>query len=84
MEVQMTHPYWNDWYVGWGWFLWIGVWFLLISNFGHWGYTYRSSRLTSSLSQKTAVDILNERYARGEITREEFARMKQEISTFGK
>jgi hypothetical protein len=32
----MGHPYWNDWYFGWGWFLWFGVWFLLLSSFGHW------------------------------------------------
>lgn len=76
----MAHPYWNDWYLGWGWFLWIGVWFLLISSFGHWGYTYRSSRRSASLPQRNAVDILNERYAGGEITREEFTRIKQEIS----
>jgi hypothetical protein len=21
----MTHTYWNDWYFGWGWFLWFGI-----------------------------------------------------------
>jgi putative membrane protein len=76
----MVHSYWNDWYLGWGWFLWIGVWFLLISSFGHWGYTYRSSRRNTMLPQKNAIDILNERYARGDINRGEFTQMKIEIS----
>lgn len=75
----MEHAYWNDWYLGWGWFLWFGIWFLLISSFGHWGYSYRTNRRYFSQPQKNAVDIVNERYALGEINREEFARIKQEI-----
>jgi putative membrane protein len=73
--------YMNDWNSGWGWFLWIGVWFLLISSFGNWGYTYRAHRLYRDLNpQKNANDILNERYAKGEIERNEYLQMKREIS----
>jgi putative membrane protein len=76
----MEHYYWNDWYSGWGWFLWFGVCFLLISSLGNWGYTYRVHRRFGDSASKDAMSILNERYARGEISREEYNKMKAEIS----
>ena len=73
--------YWNDWYMGWGWFLWFGVIFLLFSSIGNWGYTYRAHRRFGEVSPtKDAIDILSERYAKGEISRDEYHRMKAEIS----
>lgn len=76
------HAYfWNNWYVGWGWFLWFGIIFLLFSTLGNWRYTYSAHRkygLGLPL-QKEALEILNERYAGGEITREEFTQMKTDI-----
>jgi putative membrane protein len=76
----MTHNYWNDWYFGWGWILWYAVIFLVFSSFGNWGYTYRAHRKYGQLPGKDALDILNERYARGEIKLEEYQQMKSEMA----
>jgi hypothetical protein len=45
---------------------------------GNWRYTYAAHRKYGIPSGKSALDILND--ARGEITREEFAGMKSDIS----
>jgi putative membrane protein len=76
----MAHNYWNDWFFGWGWILWFGFILLLFSSFGNWGYTYRAHRKYDGQPGKQAFDILNERYARGEITREQYALLKSDIS----
>ena len=78
----MQHYFWNTWSFGWGWFLWFGIIFLLFSSMGNWRYTYAAHRKygLAAPAQKGALDILNERYARGEITRDEFAQMKSDIS----
>jgi putative membrane protein len=75
------HAYWNDWYTGWGWFLWFGVMILLFSSAGNWRYTYRVHRIHGSQPRKEALEILNQRYARGEVTREEYVHMKTALTT---
>lgn len=77
----MEHYYWNDWYSAWGWFLWFGMILLIFSSFGNWGYTYRVHRLYGEDSSKTALDFLNDRYARGEIQSDEYQRIKSEIKS---
>jgi len=68
-----------NWYFGWGWFLWLGFIFLMFSSAGNWGYTYRAHQKYGQ-SRKEAIDILNERYARGDIAREQYALLKSDIS----
>ena len=76
----MTHPYWNDLCFGWGWLLWLGFIFLIFSGLGNWGYTYRAHRRHDASPRSAALAILDERYARGDIAREEYARVKSDIS----
>lgn len=64
----------------WGWFLWLGFWFLIISSFGNWGYSYRNHRKYRQQPQKSALDILNQRYASGELQREDYTAMKAELA----
>lgn len=75
---MVENYYWNDWYLGWGWFLWYGLIILMFSSLGNWGYTYSAHR-KSSLPKKEALDILNERYARGELDRDDYNQMKNDI-----
>jgi putative membrane protein len=76
----MQTYYWNDWYGGWGWFLWFGVIFLFVSNMGNWRYAYRAHRkLEDGYPTKNAMDLLSERYAKGEIKQEEYMKIKSDI-----
>ncbi|BFM11986.1 hypothetical protein R50072_21390 [Simiduia litorea] len=77
----MEPLYWHEWYTGWGWFLWFAVWVLMISSFGHWGYSYRTYRKIDRQGYRSALEILNERYVRGEIEREVYEKMKIEITS---
>lgn len=75
----MQHYFWND-YFGWGWLIWFGLLILFFSSLGNWRYTHAAHRRYGELPQKQAIDILNERYVKGEITREQFLQMKVDIS----
>jgi putative membrane protein len=77
----MTQHYWNDWYFGWGWVLWLGFIFLMFSSIGNGGYTYRAHQKYYGQPRKAALDILDERYAREEITREQYGQLKSDISS---
>lgn len=80
----MNHLAANDWFLGWGWILWLGFIFLMFSSFGNWGYTYRVHRRYGGQPRKEALDILNERYARGEIAREQYGVLKSDITSTSK
>jgi len=56
------------------------VCFLLISSFGNWGYSYQAHQKLDRQPSKNALNILNERYARGDIPREDYLAMKAELT----
>ena len=70
----------NSWFAGWGFFLWFGFIFLLFSSMGNWGYTYRAHKKYIDLTQgRSAFDILDERFAKGDIKRDEYLSMREDI-----
>ena len=77
---HMMHDYygWGMGY-GFGWVFTILFWVLIIL-----GVVYLVKVIAAGSKSdgkgETALDILNKRYARGEITKEEFERMKGDIS----
>ena len=68
-------------YAGWGWILWIGFICLMFSSFGNWGYSYTAHRRIDGSPRKDADAILDERYARGELTRAQYLESKSDIAT---
>jgi putative membrane protein len=77
----MMNTNYNDFLLGWGWILWIGFIVLLFSSFGNWGYAYRAHRKVDGATTKDASAILNERYARGELTRAQYMEQKADIAS---
>jgi len=75
----MEPMYWNDLYANWGWFLWIGIGFLLISSYGNWRYSHLAHQKYDNQPLRSPMQILNERYAKGDIERQEYLKMKEEI-----
>lgn len=76
METHgMSFMYMNHW---WLWMLvWLIFWVVIIGGVL---LLIRTIIVTKTGSQKRSVDILNERYAKGEITKEEYLEKKRDIT----
>jgi len=61
--------FWNGWHMGWMWFFWGFLIFLLVLLFQR---ATGSPRTPPSETQASAEEILKRRYARGEIGKEEY------------
>ena len=72
MQHWMTPPY------HWLWALfWLAIWVLVIIGIVKLIGTFLGK---NKIIEKRAMDILDERYARGEITKEEYLEKKKDIS----
>lgn len=71
----MPFMYMNHW---WLWMLvWLIFWVLIIGGVV---FLIRTIIVTKNGGQRRSVDILNERYAKGEITKEEYIEKKRDIT----
>ena len=66
---------------GWGSMVLIPITFLVLIALGAYYLITGSSRIDRSSRDGSAVEILRERYAKGEITREQFLKMKKELKS---
>jgi putative membrane protein len=75
---------WWGWHEGFGWWMWFGwVWMLIFwgvfIGLIVWGVKALTGRNERSPERETPLEIAERRYARGEITREEFEEIRAAI-----
>ncbi|HMN25944.1 MAG TPA: SHOCT domain-containing protein [Ignavibacteriaceae bacterium] len=61
-----------------GWIFWLVILVLIIWFIFH--QIYKNKKNFSTPVQETALDILKKRYAKGEITKEQFEQMKKDLN----
>ncbi|CCQ96289.1 conserved hypothetical protein [[Clostridium] ultunense Esp] len=75
------HGWYGGFGMGWGWILWliligVGIYLLITATRRN---PYPPAPRNENPGEDQALSILRERYARGEITDEEFERMKEKL-----
>ncbi len=73
------------WSTGMGWWMLFGVLWMLVFWGGIialivWGVRKLGGRSSGNGERRSALDIARERYARGEITKEQFEQLKRDLS----
>jgi putative membrane protein len=67
----------NGWGMGFGFILWLIIFAAIIAGVV---WFVRSQPVRDGQGRSTALDVLEERYARGEIPREEYLQIKRDIT----
>jgi putative membrane protein len=67
------------WGMGFGWIFMVLFWVLVVFGVAYIVQSVTRKGAGQSKSDETPIDILKKRYAKGEITKEEFERMKEEL-----
>ncbi len=67
----------NGWGMGFGMILWLVILALIIAGVV---WLVRSQPIRSDQRRSPGLEVLDERYARGEITRDDYLRMKRDIT----
>lgn len=79
-EVTMMMYWGNGWFHGFGFLMMILFWIVIFLAIVFFVKVFSAGgKKESAGSRESALDILQKRYAKGEITREEFNQMKEDI-----
>lgn len=73
------------WYDGWGWMLLGGIWMIIFWGIIIFLIVWGVKKLTehrggATYEHRSPLDIAKERYARGEISKEQFEQIKKDLS----
>lgn len=67
---------------GWGWIMMIGIFIIVVLGIlALFRFLQHSNSISSIGPSRRAIDILNEKYASGEISDEEYKRKKEEMKS---
>lgn len=72
--------YWSEWGMGFGWLFMVLFWALVIGALiALVAWLTRQNARGAQAAQSTALEILQQRYARGEIGRDEYEQKKRDL-----